>query len=660
MSVCCQACCHSERIKIPVDLTKQSNLFKNHPDIRVSTFYKEAAEGKFIGYLSDDAKTLYETFRKGAKVSGNGQCLGYRNSISRPYNWFRYSEVLTKIKNFGSGLILLGLQPSPQTFVGIYSDNCPEWVITEHAAYSYSMVVVSLNDTLGPDACAFIINQAEISVIVVDNDSKCNQLLDRAPKCLKKLVAIKDIRSPTVLRAKNRGVEILSFRNVEQHGASRPHLEKPPKPSDLCTVCYTSGTTGNPKGVMLSHSNVVAAISAVLLQLGDYKPNSSDIMISYLPLSYMLERCCQNGLYLVGGRVGFFNGSMKYLSEDMKILKPTVMPAVPRLLNRIYEQELAIIRPSFFKTIMFNFAMNSKHSQLKRGKIQKNNIWDKLVFRRVQENMGGRLRLMIVGSAPLAGNVLTFVRCALGCLVVEGYGQTECAAPITLTINGDSDTDHVGPPIACNAIKLTDVPEMEYFASCNQGEICVKGTNVFLGYFKEMDTTLQTIDENGWHHTGDIGTWLPNGALKIIDRKRHIFKLAQGEYVVPEKIENIYMKSQYVRQIFVYGESLKSCIIAIVIPDVHVVKSWALEHDIPGTLSELCENEEIKKAIMDDMSVWAKEAGLRPFEQVKDIYLHPEPFSVQNGLLTPTFKYKRPQLKSYFKPQIEDMYKKLG
>ncbi|KAK7575580.1 hypothetical protein V9T40_011866 [Parthenolecanium corni] len=520
MSFCCQACCSSEQIKIPADLSRQSNFLKSHDIIHVSTFYKDATEGKFISYLYDDAKTLYETFRKGARVSD-------------------------------------------------FCDNI------------FSIYL-----------------------------------------------------------------KIFCF--------------QPPKPSDLCTVCYTSGTTGNPKGVMLSHANVVAAISAVLLQLGDCKPNSSDSMISYLPMAYMLERCCQNGMYLVGGRVGFFNGNMKYISEDMKILKPTIIPAVPRLLNRIYENEMAVIRPSFFKRMLFNLAMNAKHSQLKSGIIQKNTIWDRLVFRKVQENMGGRLRLMMVGSAPLAGSVLMFMRCALGCVILEGYGQTECVAPITLTVNGDCSTEHVGPPIACNAIKLADVAEMEYFASCNQGEICVKGTNVFLGYFKEIDTTLQTVDENGWHHTGDIGTWLPNGTLKIIDRKRHIFKLAQGEYVVPDKIEEIYLKSQYIRQIFVYGESLKSNIIAIVVPDVHVVKSWALEHDMNSTLSELCENEQVKSLIMEDMAVWAKDAGLKPFEQVKDIYLHPDPFSVQNGLLTPTFKYKRLQLKSYFKPQIEDMYKKLG
>jgi len=145
--------------------------------------------------------------------------------------------------------------------------------------------------------------------------------------------------------------------------------------------------------------------------------------------------------------------------------------------------------------------------------------------------------------------------------VVEGYGQTECVAPISLTVQGDHVPDHVGPPVACCCVKLVDVPEMEYYAINGQGEVCVKGTNVFQGYYKEDEKTSETIDSDGWHHTGDVGMWLPNGTLKIIDRKKHIFKLSQGEYIVPEKIETIYIRSQYVQQVFVCGESLKaSCL----------------------------------------------------------------------------------------------------
>lgn len=658
MSPCCK-CCYHEPIKIPLDLANQSDVMKGPEIVRVSRFYREAKEGKFVSYMSEDTQTLYETFRRGAKISNNGPCLGWREGPTKPYQWMHYNETLLRARNFGSGLVALGLPPGSQTFIGIYSQNCPEWILVEQGAYCYSMVIVPLYDTLGPDACAYIVQQAEISVVVCENDAKCNLLIEKAPRCLRKLITIKEVRPATNQRAKNRGIDILYFEDIEKNGAIKNHPEVPPKSTDLCTICYTSGTTGNPKGVMLTHSNVVAGVCAVLLQLGEHKPNTSDVMISFLPLAHMLERCCENGMYLVGGSVGFYTGDIRHLSDDMKALKPTVTPAVPRLLNRLYDRVNNEIGGSFIKRVLLNMALSAKENEIKRGIIRRNSFWDKLVFRKVQDSMGGRLRLMVVGSAPLAGNVLTFARCALGCLIVEGYGQTECCAPVTLTVQGDFVPEHVGPPVACCSVKLVDVPEMEYFAASNQGEVCVKGTNVFQGYYKEADATMLTIDEDGWHHTGDIGQWLPNGTLKIIDRKKHIFKLSQGEYIVPEKIESIYSRSQYVHQVFVHGESLKSCIVAIIVPEVDVIKCWALENKISGTFSVLCANPEIKKLIMDDMITWGKDGGLKSFEQVKDIYLHPDPFSVQNGLLTPTFKSKRPTLRAYFKPQIEDMYSKL-
>lgn len=180
-------------------------------------------------------------------------------------------------------------------------------------------------------------------------------------------------------------------------------------------------------------------------------------MISFLPLAHMLERCCENGMYYQGGAVGFYSGDIKELTNDLKALKPTVMPAVPRLLNRVYDKIQAEIGNSAIKKMLFRMALNSKESELRRGIIRNNSIWDKLVFRKVQDAFGGRLRLMVVGSAPLAGNVLTFTRCALGCLVVEGYGQTECTAPITLTVQGDFVPAHVGPPVACNGIKVSAI-----------------------------------------------------------------------------------------------------------------------------------------------------------------------------------------------------------
>ncbi|KYM86229.1 Long-chain-fatty-acid--CoA ligase 5 [Atta colombica] len=596
----------AEKPLFPLDA--QALLLSGNEHIRMSKFCKESKEGKFVTFLYEDVRTLYEGFRRGAKESNNGPCLGWRDGPNKPYQWLHYNETLLRAKNFGSGLVSLGLTPGQQTLVGLYSQNCPEWILTEQACYSYSLVVVPLYDTLGPDACAFIINQADINLVVCEDDQKCNLLLDKAPRCLRKLVVVKETRPATNQRAKNRGIELYKFDDIERLGAQRNHPELPPNPSDLCTICYTSGTTGNPKGVMLTHQNVMASNCAVIMQMGDHGITSKDIMISFLPLAHMLERCCENSMYMMGGSVGFYSGDIKKLPEDMKALRPTVIPAVPRLLNRVYDKRYFVL---YFILYICNIAYFEYY--------------------------------YLMNNVDLANSVdhlmVSFI--------------------LTHLTYGDHVPEHVGPPVACCCVKLVDVPEMEYFATNNQGEVCVKGTNVFMGYYKDPEKTAEVIDEQGWHHTGDIGMWQPNGTLKIIDRKKHIFKLSQGEYIVPEKIENIYIRSQYVQQVFVHGESLKSCIIAIVVPDVDVIKCWAVENGIPGTLSVLCVNPEVKKLILDDMLAWGKEAGLKSFEQVKDIYLHPDPFSVQNGLLTPTLKSKRPQLKAYFKPQIEDLYQQL-
>ena len=267
---------------------------------------------------------------------------------------------------------------------------------------------------------------------------------------------------------------------------------------------------------------------------------------------------------------------------------------------------------------------------------------------------------MLVGSAPLAGNVLTFMRAALGCIIVEGYGQTECVAPCTLTIPGDPQPDHVGPPIACNNIKLADVPDMEYFSARGQGEVCVIGSNVFQGYFRDPERTRLAVDAEGWLHTGDIGEWQQSGTLRIIDRKKQIFKLSQGEYVAPDRVEEIACASDYVSQVFVHGDSLKSCVIAVVVPDQRAIQAWATRHKIPSeSFTALCNMREVKHFIMEEISALSKEAALAYYEEVKDIYLHPATFTTQSGLLSSSGKLMRCKLVKYFKPQLEDMYNRL-
>lgn len=247
-----------------------------------------------------------------------------------------------------------------------------------------------------------------------------------------------------------------------------------------------------------------------------------------------------------------------------------------------------------------------------------------------------------------------------------------------MTLPGDVDTGHVGPPLASAYLKLVDVPEMEYYARENSGEVCVKGPIVFQGYYNDPQKTVEAIDNEGWLHTGDIGTWLPvglltkysddnsschtliqNGTLKIIDRKKHIFKLSQGEYISPEKIESIYSRSRFVAQIFIYGESIKSCLVGIIVPEPDVLLVWSRDKNIRGCFRDLCQDPRVKQAILDDLHLLGKKEGLKSFEQVKDITLYPEAFSIDNGLLTPTMKTKRIECRKFFVSQIEEMYRTL-
>ncbi|CDQ88870.1 unnamed protein product [Oncorhynchus mykiss] len=416
---------------------------------------------------------------------------------------------------------------------------------------------------------------------------------------------------------------------------------------------------GNPKGGMLTHGNVIANCAAFIkITEVHCMLNLHDIHMSYLPLAHMFERVVEGVILVHGARIGYFQGDIRLLMDDLKTLQPTVFPVVPRLLNRMFDKIFGQANTPLKRWLLV-FASRRKHAEMMNGIVRKDSLWDKLIFQKVQNSLGGRVRLMITGAAPVSPTVLTFIRAALGCQFYEGYGQTECTAGCTMSMPGDWTAGHVGAPLPCNYVKLVDVTEMNYFAANGEGEVCVKGPNVFKGYLNDPEKTKEALDQDGWLHTGDIGKWLPNGILKIVDRKKHIFKLAQGEYIAPEKVENIYIRSDPVAQIFVHGDSLQACLVGIVVPDPDFLPGWAKKKGIEGSYLEMCASKEMKNAILEDILRLGKEGGLKSFEQVRDISLHTEMFSVQNGLLTPTLKAKRTDLRSHFREQIDLLYAKI-
>uniref|UniRef100_A0A672QQS2 Long-chain-fatty-acid--CoA ligase n=1 Tax=Sinocyclocheilus grahami TaxID=75366 RepID=A0A672QQS2_SINGR len=626
----------------PCDLRLQSQEVQMEDGARRSMMGDSST---LLSYYHEDAKTMYEVFQRGLHITGDGPFLGSRLP-NQPYKWLSYREVKTH-----ELLCVLGSQ----------------WIISELACYTYSMVVVPLYDTLGPDAIRYIINTAEISTVICDKAQKAAVLLENVQRGdtpgLKMIILMDAFDTQLLEEAQKCSVHIRALRDVEVRCVQFHWTEEsPPGPDDLSIVCFTSGTTGNPKGVMLTHGNVVADFAG-FLKVTDVSVLCSnplyDVLISFLPLAHMFERLIEAVVICHGGRIGFFQGDIRLLPDDMKALRPTIFPVVPRLLNRMYDKIFSRANTSV-KRWLLNFAAQRKGLEVCRGVIRSDSIWDKIFFHKIQASLGGRLRMIITGAAPASATVLDFLRAALGCQVYEAYGQTECTAGCTYTTPGDWTAGHVGAPLPCNLIKLLDVAEKNYFAAKGEGEICVKGPNVFKGYLKDPVRTAETLDADGWLHTGDIGKWLPNGTLKIIDRKKHIFKLAQGEYISPEKIESIYIRSEPVSQLYIHGDSLQSCLVGIIVLDPEVLPLWAQKKGFEGCFDELCGNKELKKAVLDDMVRLGKASGLHSFEQVKDIHIHKEMFSIQNGLLTPTLKAKRPELKEYFGREIEQLYSNIS
>ncbi|XP_056626580.1 long-chain-fatty-acid--CoA ligase 1a isoform X4 [Triplophysa dalaica] len=614
-----------------------------------------------MAYYYNDARTMYEFFTRGLRVSKNGPCLGSRKS-NHPYKWLSYKEVADRAELIGSALLHRGHSKSGDKYIGIFAQNRPEWTISELACYTYSLVAVPLYDTLGTEAISYVIDKAIISTVICDMADKASLILgcvSGRQHRIKTIAIMEDFDSELTAQAQQIGIEILSMKELEAIGKANHKTPIPPKPEDLALICFTSGTTGNPKGAMITHGNIVSNCSAFIkITEGLLKLSPRDVLISFLPLAHMFERVVEGVLLVHGAKIGYFQGDIRLLMDDLKALKPTVFPVVPRLLNRMFDKIFGQANTPL-KRWMLDFATSRKEAELRSGVVRKDSMWDKLIFSKVQASLGGRVRLMITGAAPVSPTVLTFLRAALGCQFYEGYGQTECTAGCTMSLPGDWTAGHVGAPLPCNIVKLVDVAEMKYFAVNGEGEVCVKGPNVFQGYLNDPERTAEALNKDGWLHTGDIGKWLPNGTLKIVDRKKHIFKLAQGEYIAPEKIENIYTRSDPVAQIFVHGDSLKACLVGIVVPDPDFLPGWAKKRGIEGPYKVMCKNKELKNAILEDIIRLGKEAGLKSFEQVRDITLHPEMFSVQNGLLTPTLKAKRAELRRHFGDQIDQLYAKI-
>ena len=536
------------------------------------------------------------------------------------------------------------------------SINCADWVVTEGALTRQSVVSVPLYDTLGPQAVEYICNHAELvavacSVVVLPT------LLASLPSCpTVKLVVVFGAIPPSTRRLP--GVTLLSLDAVRAEGRAQPQPPSPPRSGDVATICYTSGTTGNPKGVVLTHLNLISNTAAMEEGLNQVV---GDVHLSYLPLAHIYERVVLYTCLHNGTSIGFFRGDVLGLLDDMAALRPTIFVSVPRLLNRIHDKILAgVAEGGALKRALFKRAFDAKAAAMAQGR-PVSAFWDKLVFSKLREKLGGRVRLISSGSAPIAPEVLQFLRVCFGGVVFEGYGMTESACVISKSTEDDLTAGHVGPPTSSCEIKLFDVPDMGYLSSDQplpRGEICVRGPSIFSGYFKDPVETAAALDAQGWLHTGDIGTWLPGGRLKIIDRKKDLVKLAQGEYVALAKVENCMKQSPLVEQALCYAVGLHAHVVGLVVPQPEALRAWAAAHGLPESSTSweaLCAHPAAVKAVLASVQAACK-GKLAGFETPQAIGLVADAWSVANDCLTPTQKLKRVAIQKRHAEMLAALY----
>ncbi|XP_058191011.1 probable CoA ligase CCL6 [Rhododendron vialii] len=607
----------------------------------------------------------WEFFSDSAKRNPENRMLGRRKIIDSkagPYVWITYGEAYDSALSMGSAIRSRGVNPGDRC--GIYGSNCPEWIISMEACSSHAITYVPLYDTLGPNAVEFIINHAEVSIAFVQ-ENKIPAVLTCLPKCssyLKTIVSFGEISGIQKKEAEDLGVSCFSWKEFALLG--RLDHELPSKQrTDICTIMYTSGTTGEPKGVILTNEAIMAEVLSTdqLLLETDKACTADDSYFSFLPLAHVYDQIIETYCISRGSSIGFWQGDVRYLMEDIVELKPTFFSGVPRIYDRIYTGVMGKISSGgALKKALFQYAYNYKLGNLEKGLKQDEAapLLDKLVFNKIKQGLGGQTRLMLSGAAPLSRHVEEFLRVSFGSVLSQGYGLTEsCGGCFTSIANVFSMVGTVGVPMTTIEARLESVPELGYdaLASVARGEICLRGKTLFSGYHKRQDLTEEVLVD-GWFHTGDIGEWQPNGVMKIIDRKKNIFKLSQGEYIAVENLENTYSRCPLVTSIWVYGNSFESFPVAVVAPDRKALEEWAANNNQTGDFKQLCENLKARKYILDELNSTGQKNKLRGFEMLRAVHLEPNPFDIERDLVTPTFKLKRPQLLKYYKGCIDELY----
>lgn len=575
-----------------------------------------------------------------------------KHKVDGKYVPISYDEFKEQTDSFAYGLASLGIKKDDK--VSIISENRPEWVYSDMAILSLGAIDVPLYPSLTAESVEFIINNSESKGVIVSSKLQLNKLLKIRDKC-------KSIEFIIILNEKDflPGVKnLFTFKQVQDIGkkysAQKPDLIKDSieqvKPNDICTIIYTSGTTGEPKGVVLTHDNILSNVKAALQC---FPIDENDVFLSFLPLCHIFERMAGYYTAFSSGGTVCYAESIETVAQNLIEIKPTIMTTVPRLFERIYSKIIKNVesqpekKQKIFNWAIYvgkQYAKAKKDKKVSFGLLAKHKIADKLVFKKLRERTGGNLRFFISGGAALSKDLGEFFE-AIGLLIIEGYGLTESSPVITANRLDDYKFGTVGKPFPQVEVKIAP-----------DGEILAKGPNIMQGYYKNPKETEATI-KDGWLYTGDIGEFDSEGFLKITDRKKHLFKTSAGKYIAPTPIENLFLASKYIDQFVLFGDR-RMFLTALIVPDFEALKEYADSNNIKYTdITDLTKDERIYKLLDSELNQMQR--NLANYEKVRKFALLDRPFTIETGEITPSMKIRRKYIEERYGDLIEKMYESL-
>ncbi|PPR00806.1 hypothetical protein CVT26_012447 [Gymnopilus dilepis] len=640
--------------------------------------------------------TVYDVVEYAARTHGNRKALGWRDIITvheeekevkkvvdgkevnekkkwkyfelSDYKYISFIELKEAVSEVARGLVHLGV--TKDDVFNVYAQTSPNWQLMAHACGSISTPIATAYDTLGEDGLAHSLNEPNCVGLFTNAEllPTLQRVLARTPSV--KYVVFDGEPSQSVLdkiNAVRDSIQVYSLDKLREIGRAESMdavQARRPKPEDLALIMYTSGSTGAPKGVCITHANLVASVGSVYVLLGHHL-TYDDSYLAYLPLAHVLEYIVELIMIFVGMPSGY--GRVKTLTDasvrnckgDISAFRPSIMVGVPAVWETIRKGIIAKVNSGgTIKKNLFNGALTAKKKNLP----VLSQVADSVVLAGVRAATGGRLRIALSGGAAISRETQEFLTTAL-VVVLQGYGMTETCGMCAILPPELFRYGSVGVPVPSIEIKLRDVPEAGYLSSNNppQGEVCIRGPSVTKGYYKRPDLNEdETIfTKDGWMRTGDVGQWNSDGTLSLIDRVKNLIKLASGEYIALERLEASYKSCNLVSNICVHATQEAQQPMAIIIPhEAHLraaLQAKGIASD--ASLPDLCKDAAVQKLVLAECNAVGKKNGFKPNELLQSVVLTPEEWTPESGLVTAAQKIQRAKIAHTFKDQINAVYK---